>query len=84
MKGFYLCDHHQPLQIPMRTRKPKMPAMRRVTSKGGESTVHLLNLAVADSTYANKDSRDSINCSLRDSNLSPGEPKNIGSALDIY
>ena len=52
-----------------------MPDMRRVTRRGGESTVHLLNLAVADSTYANKDSRDSMNCSFRDSNLSPGEPK---------
>jgi hypothetical protein len=52
-----------------------MPDMRRVTSRGGDSTVHLLNLAVADSTYANKDSRDSMNCSFRDSNLSPGEPK---------
>ena len=59
----------------MRTRKPKMPAMSRVTSRGGESTVHLLNLAVADSTYANKDSRDSMNCSFRDSNFSPGEPR---------
>ena len=54
-----------------------MPAMRRVTSRGGDSTVHLLNLAVADSTYANKDSRDSMNCSFRDSNLSPGEPKKL-------
>ena len=51
-----------------------MPAMRRATSRGGDSTVHLLNLAVADSTYANKDSRDSMNCSFRDSNLSSGEP----------
>ena len=57
-----------------------MPDMRRVTRRGGESTVHLLNLAVADSTYANKDSRDSMNCSFRDSNLSPGEPKKHGSA----
>jgi hypothetical protein len=56
----YVCDHH-PLQMPMRIRKPKMPAtgMRRATSRGGDSTVHLLNFAVADSTYANKDSRDS-------------------------
>jgi hypothetical protein len=52
-----------------------MPAMRRATSRGGDSTVHLLNFAVADSTYANKDSRDSMNCSFRDSNLSSGEPK---------
>ena len=52
-----------------------MPDMRRTTSRGGDSTVHLLNFAVADSTYANKDSRDSMNCSLRDSNLSSGEPK---------
>jgi len=58
-----------------------MPAMIRMTSRGGDSTVHLLNLAVADSTYANKDSRDSMNCSFRDSYLSPGEPKkNLGSA----
>jgi hypothetical protein len=57
--------------MPMRIRKPKMPDMRRTTSRGGDSTVHLLNFAVADSTYANKDSRDSINCS----NLSSGEPK---------
>ena len=59
----------------MRIRKPKMPAMRRVTSRGGDSTVHLLNLAVADSTYANRDSRDSMKCSFKDSNFSPGEPK---------
>ena len=72
-EGFYVSDHH-PLKIPMRIRKPKMPAMRRVTSRGEDSTVHLLNLAVADSTYANKDSRDSMNCSFNDSNLSPGEP----------
>jgi len=51
-----------------------MPAMRRATSRGGDSTVHLLNFAVADSTEANKDSRDSMKCSFRDSNLSPGEP----------
>jgi len=73
-EGIYVCDHHQPLQIPMRIKKPKMPAMTRTTSRGGDSTVHLLNLAVADSTYANKDSRDSMNCSFRDSNFSLGEP----------
>jgi len=49
-ESFYVCDHHQPFQIPMRIRKPKIPAMRRATSRGGDSTVHLLNLAVADST----------------------------------
>ena len=65
---------HQPLQIPMRRRKPNMPAMRRVTSRVGDSTVHLLNFAVADSTEANKDSRDSMKYSCRDSNFSSGEP----------
>jgi len=53
-----------------------MPAMRRVTSRGGRSTVHLLNFAVADSTEANNDSLDSMKYSFRDSYFSPGEPGN--------
>lgn len=68
-----VCDH-QPLQMPIKTREPNMPAKRRPTSRGGLFTVHLLNFAVADSTKANKDSLDSMKYSFRDSYLSSGEP----------
>lgn len=54
-----------------------MPAMRRVTSRGGWSTVHLLNFAVTESTEANNDSLDSMKYSFRDSYLSPGEPMKV-------
>lgn len=53
-----------------------MPDIRRATSRGGESMVHLLIFAVAESTEANNDSLDSMNCSFRDSYFSPGEPGN--------